>query len=545
MELVDPRVYQIEAEIEALYHSHFSEQRRDRKLANQRKVKTLRQELGKLLAESLMAPKKAQHVADWDPFDPQASADFFDPHWMFGRSLANGFDVVIGNPPYQSAIDHKKIWGEEYRNKIKERYKSAKGTWDLHIPFFEAAVNFTGNDGIVSLITPNKFLSASYAEALRSLLPKVSCITRLADVSHLRIFESASVYPVITQLQTPPLSQAYSIQLILPKTRESEFESDQYYKTEQPSTYLTLLPDNLWGFLLSPNIKVLIALIKDCEPLGEIASVTATTTAAEADEIGAIVSDSGDGWQTVNTGTIDPYISLWGQYLFRHQGREFQRPIIPFSSKIVSANRRGLFSNPKLVFAKMALRFEGFVDSSGGYAALNCNCIFKPRKNWTLFGLAAILHSKVMSFVYQQFFDGLRMGGGYLPFQAPQLRSVPIPNTNDLGKTILDKLGRLRADIAQCGNQSVIAFLDDLIDACVMECYFREHMAERDLLFHDTVAPHLIAYDPAASEAQQRDFLTHLHATLNAPSHPIRNRLLRLTADSPDLLAVIKEEGRV
>ena len=43
----------------------------------------------------------------------------------------------------------------------------------------------------------------------------------------------------------------------------------------------------------------------------------------------------------------------------------------------------------------------------------------------------------------------------------------------------------------------------------------------------------------------QHTFLTHLHQTLNAPSHPIRNRLLRLTADSPDLLAVIKQEGKV
>ena len=40
-------------------------------------------------------------------------------------------------------------------------------------------------------------------------------------------------------------------------------------------------------------------------------------------------------------------------------------------------------------------------------------------------------------------------------------------------------------------------------------------MAERDLLFHDTVAPHLAAYAPEASAAQQRDFLTHLHQTLN------------------------------
>ena len=91
----------------------------------------------------------------------------------------------------------------------------------------------------------------------------------------------------------------------------------------------------------------------------------------------------------------------------------------------------------------------------------------------------------------------------------------------------------------------VAAFLEDLIDTCVKECYFRSPMAERDLLFHDLVAPHLAAYEPAASEAQQRDFLTHLHATLNAPSHAIRNRLIRLTADSPDLLAVIKQEGRV
>jgi len=73
------------------------------------------------------------------------------------------------------------------------------------------------------------------------------------------------------------------------------------------------------------------------------------------------------------------------------------------------------------------------------------------------------------------------------------------------------------------------SFLSDLIDACVMECYFREQMLQRDLLFHDTLAPHVAAYAPEASEAQQRDFLTHLHQTLNAPSHPIRNRLLRLT----------------
>lgn len=87
-------------------------------------------------------------------------------------------------------------------------------------------------------------------------------------------------------------------------------------------------------------------------------------------------------------------------------------------------------------------------------------------------------------------------------------------------------------------------FLEDLIDACVMECYFRDHMAERDLLFLDDLAPHLAKYDSSASQAKQAEFLEHLYRTLNAPAAPIRNRLIRLTADSPDLLAIIKEEGK-
>ena len=100
------------------------------------------------------------------------------------------------------------------------------------------------------------------------------------------------------------------------------------------------------------------------------------------------------------------------------------------------------------------------------------------------------------------------------------------------------------AKTEDAASPGAAAFLEDLIDACVMESYFRSPMAERDLLFHDTVTPHLAADAPEASAARRRDFLTHLHQTLNAPSHPIRNRLLRLTADSPVLLAVIKAEGK-
>ena len=39
-----------------------------------------------------------KRIAQWDPYDQNATADWFDPEWMFG--ITEGFDIVIGNPPY-------------------------------------------------------------------------------------------------------------------------------------------------------------------------------------------------------------------------------------------------------------------------------------------------------------------------------------------------------------------------------------------------------------------------------------------------------------
>jgi adenine-specific DNA-methyltransferase len=41
---------------------------------------------------------ESQKLASWDPYDQNDSAKFFDPEWMF--DISDGFDIVIGNPPY-------------------------------------------------------------------------------------------------------------------------------------------------------------------------------------------------------------------------------------------------------------------------------------------------------------------------------------------------------------------------------------------------------------------------------------------------------------
>lgn len=76
-----------------------------------------------------------------------------------------------------------------------------------------------------------------------------------------------------------------------------------------------------------------------------------------------------------------------------------------------------------------------------------------------------------------------------------------------------------------------------------MECYFREHMAERDLLFQDAVATQLKDFDPEADDSTQAQYLETLHTRLQATDLP--QKLQAIPEKSPDLLGVILNEGKV
>ena len=39
-----------------------------------------------------------KQITDWNPYDQNASSEFFSAEWMF--NVKDGFDIVIGNPPY-------------------------------------------------------------------------------------------------------------------------------------------------------------------------------------------------------------------------------------------------------------------------------------------------------------------------------------------------------------------------------------------------------------------------------------------------------------
>ena len=130
----------------------------------------------------------ARKIISWKPYDQNASADFFDPEWMFG--IRDGFDVTIGNPPYvraDSGDEHLKM-----RQKIEDsnQYETLWEKWDLYIPFIERSYKLLKPGGFTILIVSDAYCHSKYAQKSQDYFLKNSRILRLDFFSKIKIFDA-------------------------------------------------------------------------------------------------------------------------------------------------------------------------------------------------------------------------------------------------------------------------------------------------------------------------------------------------------------------
>ena len=119
----------------------------------------------------------ARQIAGWKPYDQNAKADWFDPEWMFG--ITDGFDVVIGNPPY---IQLQKEGGKLGRLYGLCNFDSFIKTGDIYCLFYEKANQLLKNGGYVCFITSNKWMRAAYGKKLRDYFTEHTQPVQLLDM---------------------------------------------------------------------------------------------------------------------------------------------------------------------------------------------------------------------------------------------------------------------------------------------------------------------------------------------------------------------------
>lgn len=105
----------------------------------------------------------ARKVADWNPYDQNRHADWFGAEYMFG--IVDGFDVVIGNPPY---IQLQKDGGRARKRYQNAGYETFASTGDIYQLFYERGCNLLKPaTGTLTYITSNSWLKAEYGKPLR------------------------------------------------------------------------------------------------------------------------------------------------------------------------------------------------------------------------------------------------------------------------------------------------------------------------------------------------------------------------------------------
>ena len=175
--LTSQKAQDLERELSSNRERHFHATTRQQKRTCKQKDTELRTELATELKSIGMPADDAEKISQWDPYDQNATADWFDSEWMFG--ITEGFDVVIGNPPYIQLQKEGGRLGNLYQNRGFDTFVR---TGDIYCLFYEKANQLLQNNGHVCFITSNKWMRAGYGKKLRDYFVKFTQPIQLLDM---------------------------------------------------------------------------------------------------------------------------------------------------------------------------------------------------------------------------------------------------------------------------------------------------------------------------------------------------------------------------
>lgn len=318
---------------------------------------------------------------------------------VFGEK--DGFDVVIANPPY---VDYRKIDSATKAGLL--RYESSRKTrmGNLYIYFIELGVKISNQLGTVCYINPHQYLTSDSTLSLREFLIKNTSILKIVDLSDLKIFESASVYTSIN-IFGHHIIKNNKIQIIKPNTinelNNVAFELAQDEIKRNPNFLI----------ILNTDIKLLEKIEFNSKKLESFCGVF----------VGSSSSDLGRRNQAKPGHQKDEFC------LFL-QSSNIHRYFINRNGQYISKNEypqkiREKFAEKKIFLARMTKDIRAsYSDIEECAGKVNVLVNFRENPKYIL----GLLNSKLINFWYKSKFESRHLAGGYLGFDTPSVKSIPI-----------------------------------------------------------------------------------------------------------------------
>ncbi|GIW24665.1 Eco57I restriction-modification methylase domain-containing protein [Meiothermus sp.] len=544
-----------EAELGKIRHQHFLARSFAKKKALRQRDAQIRREIAQILEQSGFASDEARRMAQFDPYNQNDSAHFFDAHWMFG--LERGFDIVIGNPPY---IRQEKIKADKpvYQRVYPDVYV---GTADLYVYFFRLGLKLLREGGVLCYICSNKYFRSAYGARLRHYLARQTRIRLLVDFGDAPVF-TAIAYPSI--LLTQNARQGGQVMRVLSWNPQHSIE--RFREVFEQNHFLmpqSSLTDDGWRIENHETLALLEKLRQAGTPLGEYVGgrfyYGIKTGLNEAFVVDRATRDRLITEHKSSAEVLKPFlrgrdVKRWRvdfreQYLIKIESSENVRH--PWSGKpqeeaekifkktypaihaFMQNYRKQLierydqghyywelracaywkeFEQPKIVYQEIAT-YQAFAwDDSKAYT--NNKTFLIPGASKFLL---AVLNSQAMAFLLDHTVQKLQ--GDAFAMQSIYLEKLPIPKPTPEAEALVTRLVDYILLAASGGAGEVVGFLEQVVDALVYELYLPEelHRAGR--------FPLRVLLEVRWPQNPTLDELRGLVRKLSEPNHPVRTLL--------------------
>jgi hypothetical protein len=358
----------------------------------------------------------------------------------------DGFDIVIGNPPYVRV--HKQ--DPEQKQYIREHYFSARGDFDLYIIFLERALKLINKKGVVTFITPDKYLVREYGNSIRNFIMENYSIVELYDISRAVDAFTASVYPLISIITGKTINQGVRIKFA--KTISNLKMPLEEYTISQKE----LNKNGVIELITESNKKIITKIYDQSVSLGEIIKneqIFCGTPRAKdyynwAQGIVLIKTEATP--KLIVCSNIKPYLIDHNKTI-RTLGVKVYKPFFSNKKGLIGTNLWNSFIfKPKILIRGNDKRITAALDESPSvFIGVYGIKIYGELINYSKY-LTAFLNSTICQWIFQKKNPSIKIGGGYFSINAPQILSLPfckpdeelLININDL----VDKIKEIKKD---------------------------------------------------------------------------------------------------
>ncbi len=349
-----------------------------------------------------------------------------------------GFDVVIGNPPYISAVNMKRE--DVIKDYFKKNYPLVTGTYDIYALFVEKIKKIGNKNASYSYIIPNKFLIAKYSELLLNELINTNSILNSINLAKHNIFEEASVYPIIINGQLN-LSNKYT-----------------KYSVENVHEFITN------GKLTIENELKKYSTLKDAN-----FKIQGGLAGFQANSIKEFLSNDklDNSIDFTVSGGVDKY--FYDNRNVRYMGDKYETAYINKNCNL-SKDKMDFWLKPKIVIAGMTKVIETVFTNKPLGLGVGIYGIHDI-SDFDGYVLSAILNSKFINSYFSEKFKDKALAGGYLAINKNTIEEIPYVKPN---KNIESKLFDLSVEIHKSKKDNPAAdtsALEKEIDLMVYELY--------------------------------------------------------------------------